>query len=195
MAPQDTEKSIFNIKSVSEELETLAKDIAAGRLRIDEHHISISDPIVFKSKKKLKKGKVHFELTFEASLTGETITEDRQTSVPRKTQPSLRRKTSPKKKAGSSKKAVKKDITRLWKTFSAAIKGKRLPATSDVEILFNLMVEYTPSSDSPWHSDWLTCISDIKKCLSAAKAGNFGKAIERINRINLSKKHCHKLYK
>ena len=110
----------YTVEELTDELLTLVKNITNGEIHIGSNFVSITDPVSFKVKQKIKDSVLSYELSFHAPLKDQKLS---KTSAPKKTTKQtsskpLQEKAHKQTKSKSEKTSVKnqkKEIAKLWK--------------------------------------------------------------------------------
>ena len=190
-------KSSVSLKVIASELSKLAEDLNQGRLRVGSNLVDIDPPTFFKTKQKLKDGRVYFTLSFQAPISNnETISD----FTPQKEMPTPTASTPPlPKKNGIAQppegKKLKKEITRQWKNIVKNFNDNIAPTATESKRILTACEDYNLYTDHQWHQDWQTCCRVVQDTINAAIDGNFNKAMELATEVNRLTKVCHKKYK
>lgn len=186
------------LKTIAGELETLANDLKQQQITLGSSCVDVGDPLFFKTKQKLKNGKVYYTLSFQVPLVGDHEKKGQEDEQEPDSPPSQKKLSKiPHRMEGQhpSGKALKKEISRLWKDFGKHLAEGSAPPESLAKNLIKKCNDYCQFTDHAWHDKWLDCVNILKEAVDSAISGNFEKAQALHDEVNRSTKSCHKAFK
>ncbi len=171
---------------VSEELQRLAAEIAAGSILVGGEKLPIGDSFSLVIKKQFKKGILSCEFSLHVPV-GEF--EEEQSSSQQMEE------VKPQRYPSAGGKKLKRDINRLWKELVKHVNEKSTVPDELGRELEMMIEDYNLNANPQWAASWHACADKVKFCIAAAKKGDFGSARDTIDEIVQQTRTCHKLYK
>lgn len=189
----------YTVEDLTDELSTLVKNISNGKINVGPDFVSITNPISFKVKQKVKDSVLTYELSFQAPLTNKKNKKapSPNKKVPKNTSTRLQDKAriAPERKPNKmSAKKPKKEAARLWKLVMQKIDSGSAISDADADSLLNIC---TPSMyhNEKWHGEWVTCCQKVKESIEATTKGDYNLAKELVTEVKKMTHTCHKKYK
>jgi hypothetical protein len=178
----------YTVDELTHELSTLVNNIANGEIPVGPDLISITNPVSFKVKQKIKDSVLSYELSFHAVLKDQK---------PKKTfihNQAAKKTNAPKRSGKSSTNTPKKEAARLWKLLIQKIESAVAVSTADADSLLNVCA---PSmyKDEKWHAEWIACCQKVKETIEATRKGDYSQAKELAAEVKEMTHTCHKKYK
>ncbi|QJA06489.1 GAK system XXXCH domain-containing protein [Thermosulfurimonas marina] len=171
-------KERLSLSAMAERLRSVAEEVASGRLALPEGIFEVpGQEGLFSLKVKQEEGELEIELKLEFEVAGAEPSEG-QRETPR--EPSSR--------------ALKKEMEALFKALGRELSGGGLPDPALAERFLEVHRLYDPYA-TEFKSAWEEATRLAEDLLSAVQEGNLDTAREIFQKIALSKKTCHKLYK
>jgi XXXCH domain-containing protein len=190
-------KSSISLEKIAGELSELAEDLSRNKIRVGSSLVDIDPPTFFKTKQKIKDGRVYFTLSFQAPIANTDDISDGTTQKEVNKTASAGTAAKPRPETGKHPegKKLKKQITRQWKNIIKNFNENIAPTKAEAKKLLAACEDYNLYADRQWSKDWQSCCQIVQNTIDAALAGNFPKAQQLATEVNRLTKVCHKKYK
>ncbi len=184
-------------QATAQRLTRLAGIIADGHANILDREITLGDKVESEWSVKVRDDFIHYELALRIPIEGAsdpaagTTLDPPGTVAPR--QVSRGRKRSSRERYHAKK--IKKTTGALWKVVKKSV-GDQVPLSdADIADMLANFKEYDEYVEDKWRESWLECVNAAKRCMDAARQGDFRSAETYLKQVNVLTKACHGKYK
>lgn len=175
-------------EEMKEMFEALAAQVNQGEITVGANTVEVAGSYFLNSRARVKKGRLEYQISFEADLPGGRHEEGRPD---KKNQESLKGKPSGKKEG----ERIKKEIKPLWKEIVTRVEAGESPAQEVSQQIMKLCTDYDNWVEENWKEDWNNCKFKLERCLEASGNGDHDEAGRIMAEIKGLVKDCHDKYK
>lgn len=168
-------------------LSSLEAQISQGSIDLGGNSVETAGPYFFKSRARVKDGRLEYQISFKADLTG----------VENSKRPEDKRWKSVKKSSFNRKEAegIKKEMKALWKEIVPRIEAGESPGQEVSQQMLKLFADYEDWVEEDWKESWYNCKLKLERCLTAADNGADDEAGQLMAEIKGLISDCHNRYK
>ncbi|MFP3983916.1 MAG: hypothetical protein ACLFV2_09535 [Desulfurivibrionaceae bacterium] len=175
-------------EEMKEIFEALADQVNKGEITVGENTVEVAGSYFLRSRARVKKGSLEYQISFEADLPGGRHEEGRPDE---KKQESLKGNPSGKKE----RERIKKEMKPLWKEIVTRIEAGESPDQKVSQQMMKLCTDYDNWVEENCKEDWNNCKLKLERCLEAAGNGVHDEAGRLMTEVKGLVKDCHDKYK